>query len=111
MWVGFMTLEYVDYISWALNKVRIYIYYLYIHVELGNLGGVILLALCAIIIVHPGNVCRKRCSSQYYSLNILFMASLTLKIPTLFTIFLIFILALSLFIMTSIASYIVSFFP
>jgi hypothetical protein len=39
------------------------------------------------------------------------MASLTLKIPTLFIIFIIFILALSLFIMASIASYFVSFFP
>ena len=53
-----------------LNKVRVIIYYSYIQVELGNLGGVILLALCAIIIVHPNKIFKKECSSKYlYSKN------------------------------------------
>jgi hypothetical protein len=40
------------------NKVRILIYYSYIQAELGNMGGVIYLALCARIIVHHMNIAR-----------------------------------------------------
>ena len=46
MWVGSMTLEYVNYIPCPLNKVGIFIKYSYIHIEVKNLGGVILMTLC-----------------------------------------------------------------
>lgn len=36
-----------------LNKVRIFVCYLYIQIEPGTLGGAILLALCARIIIYP----------------------------------------------------------
>ena len=62
-----------------------------IHTFRLNLGGVILPSwtLCARNIVqwHP----MKHCLSQYYSLKLLFKATLSLKIPTLFTILLLFI--------------------
>jgi hypothetical protein len=45
------------------------------------------------IIVHPGNICKIHCSSEYYSLKILSIGALSLKISTRFTIFLLFILA------------------
>ena len=35
------------------NKVRIFLYYSYILAKVVDLGGVILLALCAEVIVHP----------------------------------------------------------
>ena len=38
------------------NKVGVFIYYLYIRAELGNLGRVILLTLCAGSIAHPNNI-------------------------------------------------------
>jgi hypothetical protein len=58
------------------------------------LGGVILPALCAWNIVRPENILRKHCSSQFNYLKLLLLASLSLKILTLFTIFLLIILAL-----------------
>ena len=54
---------------------------------LENLGGV-LPVLFIRIFGHPGNIKREHCSSCYYSLKILFIATLSLKLPTLFTIFL-----------------------
>ena len=47
-----MTLENVIYISWALEKLGLFNYYSYIHVELGNLDGVLLPKICVGIIVH-----------------------------------------------------------
>ena len=71
------------------KKVGLFIYYSYIHDELQNLGGVVLLTLCTRIIVHP-NI------QDIIHLNIidLFIVELSMKIPTLFIIFLIFLLAL-----------------
>ena len=57
------------------NKVRIFLYYSYILAKVVVVGGVILLALCARVIVHPN----------------IFMVELSLKLSTLFTIFLFFI--------------------
>ena len=45
-------------------------------------------------IVHSKNICRRYCSSHNYSLKSLFITSLSLKILTLFTLFLLFKLAL-----------------
>lgn len=77
MWVGSMTLEYVDYIPRALNKVRVPIYYSYIHTNTwtyGHMGGV----------NTHGTIHRNHCPSQHYSL----------KIKTLFTIFLLYLVAI-----------------
>jgi hypothetical protein len=46
-----------------LIKVRIVIQCSYIQAELGNTGGVILLALCIGITIHPNNSHRKHISS------------------------------------------------
>ena len=73
-----------------LNRLGIFVYYSYIHASLGNLSGVILLALCVGLIVHPKNICRIHCSSQYYSQNLLLIKELSLKTPTLFMIVLLF---------------------
>ena len=65
-----MTLELCQfYFMGHTNRVRISVYYLYNHVELGKLGGVILPALCIGIIMHPSNISSTHCSSQYYSLK------------------------------------------
>jgi len=71
-----------------LIKVRIVIQCSYIHAELGNTGGVILLALCIGITIHPNNSHMKHISSQYYSLEKLSIATPSLEMATLFTIFL-----------------------
>ena len=47
-----MNLKYVNYILWASQTKRQYLFAL----ELGNLGGVILQALRTRIIVHPRNI-------------------------------------------------------
>ena len=52
-----------------LNKLGIFVYYPYIQVELGNLGGIMLRALCTTMIVHSRKLHRKHCSSLYYFLN------------------------------------------
>jgi hypothetical protein len=72
------------------NQVRIFVYYSYMWVGskliLGNLGGVVLLALFTCIIVQLGAIYRKHCSSRHYSLK-----ALSLEILTLFLVFLLFI--------------------
>ena len=73
---------------------RISVYFTYNQTKLENLDGVRHPTLCVGIIVHPRNICKKHCSSQYYSMKILFIATLSFKIPTLFRIFLLFVLAL-----------------
>ena len=44
---------------------EIIVYYSYIHVELGNSGGVILHALCVRVVVHHMDIRMKHCSSKY----------------------------------------------
>ena len=78
---------------------------------LGNSGGVTIPTLCARITIQPKNIHRKHCSSQYYSSKILLIAAISLKTPTLFTIFSLF--KPTLFIVLhneSISSYPLSFF-
>ena len=89
------------------NKVGISDYYSYIEVELENSGGIILLALCAGIIVHTGNLCGKMVDTPKLSL----IAKLALRVLTLFIIFSLFKPAHSLFEPASISSYFLSFFP
>ena len=72
--------------SVPLNTIRIFVYHSYIHVELGNLVGVILPApcawiivvwsyiyilptLCAWLIVHPNHICKKALFIQTISLE------------------------------------------
>ena len=54
MWIGFTTFEYVIIIMWTpwINW-ECSFYLLYIQVDLGNLGGVILPALCTWILFTP----------------------------------------------------------
>ena len=94
------------YFVGSLNKVGIFVYCSYIQAELGNSGGIIILALCVRMIVHPKNI------PWNYFLSLLFIATFSLKIPTLFTIFVLFIRHYS-FICTNVSffSYFVSFFP
>ena len=80
MWVGSMILEYVYYIPMGPRKLGIFVYYSYMEVELGKLGGVLLLALCIEITIHRRNIHKKHCSSQYYSLELLLISTLSLKI-------------------------------
>ena len=75
-----------------VKKVRIFVYNSYIHVDLGKLGGVILLALCAKIIVHPSTIHMKHCSSRYYyptktihSTTIIENTDIVHNIPTIHT--------------------------
>ena len=86
-----MILEYVNFIMWP-QQVGVFIYYSYIHVEIGKLGGIMLSRLYAGIIVHPNNIHMKHCAFQYYSPNLLLTSTLSLKIMSLFTIFLLFII-------------------
>ena len=67
------------------NKVQIFVYYSYIQVEFGNLCRVVLRALCARNIVHPNIIFMVYSSSQYDPLKMLFIATLSLKIPRLFS--------------------------
>ena len=76
------------------NKLIIVGHYSYIQAALGNLSGVILPTLCVWITIHPENIRRKHCSSHDYFMKLLLLAALSLKIPTLFIIFLLFKLAL-----------------
>ena len=71
------------------NKPGIFVYYSYIQAQLENLGGVILPTLCARSIVRPSNICKKN-----LFIPLLFIATLSLKISTLFTIFLLIKLAI-----------------
>ena len=61
------------------NKLGTFIYYSYIHALLGNVGGIILLALCTRITIHPNNIHTKNCSSQYYYLKLLKLALLIIR--------------------------------
>ena len=72
------------------NKVKIFIYYSYVHVKLGNLGGVLLPALCAGIIILYKTIRRK-----HYFIPILFPKIIINKITIIentnnITIFLLF---------------------
>ena len=65
------------YFVGPFNKVRIFIYYLYIQAELGNLGRVILLTLCTrIFIVHHKNILWKPLFILVFSLEIVFITTL-----------------------------------
>ena len=59
MWDNCMTLEYVNYIPWTPRTNWEFAYNSYIQTKLGNLGGVMLLTLCAGIAVHPMRICKK----------------------------------------------------
>lgn len=90
-----MNLEYVDYILVrSTNPIRTCIYYSYIQLTLGDLGGVKIPTLFIRIPVHPDTIHRKHCPSLYYLLKILFVAALALKVLTIFTLFLLCVLAL-----------------
>ena len=82
------------YVPPPQDKLGLFVYYSYIHVELGNLGGVILPVLCARSVIHLMTTRKKHYSSQCYSFNILLIATMSLKIPKLFTTFLLFNLTL-----------------
>ena len=77
MWVSSMTLKYVHYILWTPQKQQEYVFIIpTFKLTLGKLGGVILVALNTLIIVHPSIFHMKHYSSQYcsymhYSLSIL----------------------------------------
>lgn len=62
---GSWVLEYASRIPWSLNEVRVFVYYSNVVAKLGDLGGVILVALCVRILVHFGNIKRKHYSSGY----------------------------------------------
>ena len=66
MWIGSITLEHVNYIMWVLEQTGNICLLFIVYVELGNLGGVILLALCA----------GTTSSSQEYWLETMFIALL-----------------------------------
>ena len=70
------------------NKLGMSIYYSHIQAKLGNLGGVILSALCVGITVHPRYIHMKHYLSPYCSFEILLIIERSLEIPTPFTIFL-----------------------
>ena len=107
MWVGSVTLEYVIYIMWAPNKVRILFNIHTFKLTRENLGRVILLALFTRIIAHPYTIHKNYYSLLYYSQETLFISELFTKniihkstiveIPTLFAIFLLLIMALFIF--------------
>jgi hypothetical protein len=59
-------------------KVRAFLYYSYIQADTWTFGWS----------YTPNTIHMNHCSSQYHSLKILFIATLSWKIPTLFTIFL-----------------------
>ena len=54
MWGSSITLEYVNFIMWALKKVRIFVYYHTSKLTFGNLGEVILPVLFIGIDIHLG---------------------------------------------------------
>ena len=82
MWVGFMTLEYVNYVLWAPQTKQVYLFTIHtFRLTLEYLGGVILPPLFTIIIIHPGTIHMRNYSFRYYSLNVLFIATLSLKMP------------------------------
>ena len=88
MGVGFMSLEYVNYIFWGSWTNWEYPFAIHtFKLDLETWGGVILLALSAWITNHLKNMHRKHRASQYDSLTLLLIEPLSLKIPTLFTIF------------------------
>ena len=60
-----MTLEYVYYILWPANKVRIRVYYLYNQVDTWEYRWS----------YTPGTIHKKHCSFRYYSLNIQFIVA------------------------------------
>jgi hypothetical protein len=64
MWVGSMThMEYVNCIPQVSWTNQDYLFTIHtIKVELGNLGGIMLPALCAGIIIHLMNIHRKHYS-------------------------------------------------
>ena len=88
----FHDLEYVNYIPWALEQAKIFFIVHCIHPELENLGGFIFPTPCVGSNVHLNTISKKHCSSQYYCFKILCKAKLSLKIPMLFTTFLLFII-------------------
>jgi hypothetical protein len=91
------------------NKVGIFVYYSYIHARIGKIWGVELYsgARCARITIHSKNIGKKHFLSQYCSLESLWsITTLSLK---LFTIFLLFKLALFI-IRTSISFFLFSKF-
>ena len=95
MWVCCMTLYYINYIAWAPPKN--YEYLFNIHTFKLNLKFWVELyspALCVGINIYPWNIHKENCPSQYYYLKLPLITTLSLKIPTLFTIFLLFKLTL-----------------
>lgn len=90
------TFELFEQGKWAsrinLRNSNFIFYYSYI--EVGTLSEVILPTLLTCINVHLDTIHRKECSSWYYSVKTLFIASFSLKILTLLIVFLLFILAL-----------------
>lgn len=94
IWVCSMTLKYVNYIMWRYQTKQEYSFTIHaFKLTLVNLGRDILPTLFTWIIVRLGNIHRKH-YSFYCSQNILFIIAISLKIPTLFTIFIPFKLAL-----------------
>jgi hypothetical protein len=98
MWVGSMTLKYANYILWAHKEVRISVCCLYIHANTCTFGWNYIPG--TIHGHHCSSLHQKHCLSRYYLLKILFKATLSLKISTLFSI-----------ILASASSYFLSFFP
>lgn len=75
MWIGSMTLDDVKlYFVASPNKGRL-------RLTFQNLGGVILPALLAKLIVHPHTIHMKLYSSRYYSLKVLFITALSSEVP------------------------------
>ena len=84
MWVIFMILEYVNYTIRSPGQSIEYSFIIRVFMlRFEILGGVISSALFTWITIHPSIIRVKHCSSMYYSLKILFKATLSLKIPAL----------------------------
>ena len=97
MWANFMTLEYVNYIWWGFEQSKnIHVLFIHLGCDIWKLGWS----------YTPDTVKRNHCSSHQcshetlfiwcYSLKRLFIAALSLKTPTLFTILLLFVWELSI---------------
>ena len=82
-WVSVMTSEYVIYIMCGPKRSKNIFFIIHtFKLILGNLSGVKLPTLFTKIIVCLDTIHTKHCSSRYFSLKILFIVALSMKIST-----------------------------
>ena len=79
------------------NKVIIFsfMFIRYIQVDLGDMDGVILLVLCIGVNVQLKNICRVHCSLHVNVFNSVINSVLIIEMPTVHTIFLLFIIRIN----------------